>query len=296
MKSDLTSLPARVASPHHNSGPPMQDHCDTLSNTGVASAARSGARGSAILRLASVGVLALGAGTVMSSQARAAALDPAQFNSIAAACAPGISGEVLRSVAVKESHFEPFALHNNTKSATRIAVDPKSAAALAQKWIAAGDSVDLGLMQINSKNLVPLGLTLTEAFDPCKSIAAGAAVLHAAYARGATFAQEQAALLIALSRYNTGGPLNGVVNGYVQDVLATGLQEKATTVPQPNSGPARGQAPPSWDMWANAAYARTNGADWLVLPPQGSPSSPTGTAAEVSNQPIPISLSPRRSP
>jgi hypothetical protein len=44
-----------------------------------------------------------------------------------------------------------------------------------------GRSVDLGLMQVNSANLRPLGLTVADAFDPCRNMAAGARILQEGY-------------------------------------------------------------------------------------------------------------------
>ena len=93
----------------------------------------------------------------------AAVVSAEQFASLASTCAPGVSVDVLRAVASKESHFDPLALHNNTKKFTRLAKDSQAAAALAQSWITAGDSEDVGLMQINAPNLPRLGLTVAQA-------------------------------------------------------------------------------------------------------------------------------------
>jgi type IV secretion system protein VirB1 len=70
----------------------------------------------------------------------------------------------------------------------------------AAQRIAAGHSVDLGLMQINSGNLGLLGLTLGDAFTACKSVAAAAR------------------LLTLFSKYNTGSPTRGI--GYATRVMA----------------------------------------------------------------------------
>lgn len=45
--------------------------------------------------------------------------------------------------------------------------------------ISAGRRVDLGLAQINSKNLGWLGLSVEAAFDSCQNLAAAARVLQA---------------------------------------------------------------------------------------------------------------------
>lgn len=78
-------------------------------------------------------------------------------------------------------------------------------------------------MQVNSHNLYRLGVTLTEAFDPCKNIALGSRV----YLEGVNhinslenaFPSSFAHMQGALSLYNTGNPWKGFANGYVGRVM-----------------------------------------------------------------------------
>jgi type IV secretion system protein VirB1 len=123
-------------------------------------------------------------------------------------------------------------------------------------------------MQINSANLPALGMTVTDALDPCSSLAGGAAVLRAAYGGGSTQAEQQAALLMALSRYNTGTPFEGIMNGYVHTVLEnTGKGVEAPSVPPPATHASNFfdlNAPPSWNVSAAGAYAQLHGASWIV--------------------------------
>ncbi|MGC9271898.1 transglycosylase SLT domain-containing protein, partial [Acidiphilium sp.] len=92
---------------------------------------------------------------------------------------------------------------------------------IARHLIAAGHSVDLGLMQINSANLTRFGLTLRSAFNPCASLSAAGLLLARDYQPAESPGTDQAALQIAFSRYNTGSPVQGFQNGYVQRVVAT---------------------------------------------------------------------------
>lgn len=177
-------------------------------------------------------------------------------------------------MAAKESHFEPLALHNNTLKITRVAADVKAGKALAERWIAAGNSVDIGLMQINSPNLVPLGLSLEQALEPCGSLAAASTVLQEAYSRGASQAEQQAALLIMLSRYNTGRSLNGLVNGYVAEVVAAAAKNEVPKVTAAVEHQPVVLKVESWDVWENAADARLHGANWIV---DLQPSAPTAS-------------------
>jgi len=139
---------------------------------------------------------------------------------LATQCAPTVAPETLLSVVQVESRFEPLAIGVN--GAPRILVAPTSAdeaVTKAAELIAAGRSVDLGLAQINSKNLSWLGLSLREVFEPCANLRAAARVLQDGYVRSdAPHVGDQWALKTALSYYNTGHPVRGLNNGYVGKV------------------------------------------------------------------------------
>jgi type IV secretion system protein VirB1 len=154
-------------------------------------------------------------------------LPAAVFISLASSCAPSVAPETLAAVAETESHLDPLAIHDNTERRSYQPGDTASAIGLAHRLIAEGHSVDLGLMQINSGNSGWLGLTVEDAFEPCRSIAAGAAVLT------------------AYSRYNTGSPLRGFANHYVARVLIADrqLREEPAATPRPNDPPPSPSAP-----------------------------------------------------
>jgi soluble lytic murein transglycosylase-like protein len=84
---------------------------------------------------------------------------------LAAACQHSVEPVMIVGIAQHESGLDPARVHLN-----------------------ADGSGDFGLMQINSRNFAWLGLDERTALDPCRSIAAAAAVLT------------------ALSRYNSGSP------------------------------------------------------------------------------------------
>ena len=175
--------------------------------------------------------------------------------------------QTLAAVARTESGLDPWALHNNTTGVSETPASAQAALADAWAWVGQGDSVDIGLMQINSANLSALGMTARTALDPCASLAGrGAAVLQAAYGGGTTNADSQVALLEALSRYNTGSPLKGIMNGYVRTVMANA---DSAALPAPlgvkaRTPPVDPNAPPSWDISATGAYAQSHGAAWLI--------------------------------
>lgn len=221
--------------------------------------------------------------------ARAAPLSSADFTALAARCAPSVPPGLLRGVARTESDLDPWALHDNTTGTTEH--PPTLAIALvdADAWTQRGDSVDLGLMQINAANLPALSMTVRGALDPCASAAGGAAILRAAYGGGNTSADQQAALLMALSRYNTGSPFQGILNGYARHVIANGNAGPAALPPLalPTVAAADPNAPPSWNIWATAAYAQAHGAPWLIPLSQAAP-PPAQAQKPQAGRPAPI--------
>ncbi len=127
-------------------------------------------------------------------------------------------------------------------------------------------SVDLGLGQVNSGNLASLGLSVADALDPCKNLAAAAKILSAGYITASqTQADPQQALRTALSRYNTGDPARGFANGYVGKVErsaqyvvpAISVATAATETPAGPTAPVQPvqsqTLPPSWDAFGMAS-------------------------------------------
>lgn len=134
---------------------------------------------------------------------------------LAAQCAPGVAPETLLSLAHTESRFDPLAIGVNGGKNPPSVTTAADAAITAKRYIAAGYSIDLGIAQINSANLGWLGLSVEDAFDPCRNLAAAARVLTANYATASRRFAGRAALDVALSMYNTGDPQRGYRNGYV---------------------------------------------------------------------------------
>ena len=198
------------------------------------------------------------------------ALTPSDFAPLAAHCAPDVAVTTLAAIARTESGFEPFAIHDNTSGMSEAVTTIDAAASIASRLIAAGHSVDLGLMQVNSGNLNALGLTVSDAFDACRSIGAGAAILTAGYVGGSTHAQQQAALRVAISRYNTGNAQRGFANGYVRKVEVSAEQvvpeiDIATNGSNPAGAAAIAKmpGPPGIPVAAPRADAASS---WLVWP------------------------------
>jgi type IV secretion system protein VirB1 len=132
-------------------------------------------------------------------------------------CAPGVAPEAMLSIVTVESHGDPLAINVNRVGRLH-AENPQDAVALATHWIAAGYSVDLGLAQINSHNLVPTGLSIEAAFDPCRNISAGAQILQENYSLASRGATGFDAISRTFSLYNTGNMSGGFANSYVARV------------------------------------------------------------------------------
>jgi type IV secretion system protein VirB1 len=140
------------------------------------------------------------------------------------ACAPNVAPATLEAVIRVESGGNPLALNvNGLAVQPPPARDVSDAERVAASFIARGYSVDLGLMQVNSRNLVELGLTVQQVLDPCTNIRGGATILTADYAAAArTRGDGQPALQAALSAYNTGDFYRGFANGYVAHYYGPG--------------------------------------------------------------------------
>jgi type IV secretion system protein VirB1 len=135
-------------------------------------------------------------------------------------CAPHVAAATIERVVQTESAGDIYALNVNGYGRVRTS-SPDVAVATARSLIEEGYSVDLGLMQINSRHLTQLHLTVAQAFEPCANLKAGAQILQEAYQHAASvLGPGQRALQAALSIYNTGDALRGLANGYVSQVYA----------------------------------------------------------------------------
>ncbi len=170
---------------------------------------------------------------------------------LAAACSPAVAPSTLAAVAKVESGFDPLAIAVN--GVRRKQVHPATlgeAVVTASRLLREGQSIDLGLAQINSGNLGRLGLSVERAFDACANLEASGRVLLTAYT-GAPARGDGTGLAVlqALSVYNTGRADRGFRNGYVAKVTAAAA---ALPILPTDAAPPR-PAPPAWDVFAQAA-------------------------------------------
>jgi len=136
------------------------------------------------------------------------------------ACAPFVSSNTMMAIINHESGGNAWALGVNGAHRFVKPVDYSTAVVEAKRLIAKGASVDMGLMQVNSRTMVNLGLTVEQVYDPCSNVYAGGVVLTRNYVKASEqFPDPQSALQAALSAYNTGNFRSGFKNGYVRLVL-----------------------------------------------------------------------------
>lgn len=139
-------------------------------------------------------------------------------------CAPFVSSNTMLAVIQQESKGNPWAIGVNGSQRYQKANNYDEAVAESKRLIANGANIDMGLMQINSKTMVNLGLTVEQVFDPCTNSYAGGVVLTRNYVQASKIHQnDQAALQAALSAYNTGNFSKGFKNGYVKSVVKHAL-------------------------------------------------------------------------
>jgi type IV secretion system protein VirB1 len=137
------------------------------------------------------------------------------------ACALNVHPATLERIIGVESGGNPYALHIDHYDGPQPGnIDNAEVAAmLAKFYIAAGFNVDIGEMQVNSRNLGALGYSVEDALDPCKNIAAGGIILSSFYTSAVQqYGEGQRALQAAISAYNTGSFWKGFENGYVARV------------------------------------------------------------------------------
>lgn len=197
-----------------------------------------------------------------------------EFLALAQQCAPAVAPQTLAAIIRTESGFNPLAIGiNSGASLPKQPTTHAQAVATAKTLIAAGHNIDLGLGQINVKNLSWLGLSVEDALRPCPNIAGAARILERNYAAARPkHGTEQAALLASLSAYNTGNEQRGFANGYVGKVVsAAGAPIPATIKVPALDSSAAAALPAGLSVTAKASKAK---------PATPTPAAPATAVAE----------------
>lgn len=174
------------------------------------------------------------------------------------ACATHVHPDTMARILHAENNGgNPLAVHVNHYDGRQPQPDTlEDAAAITRHFIQLGYTVDLGLAQINSRNLIELGTTVEEMLsaDQCRNVAAGGAILAANYVKAAEkMGEGQAALGAAISAYNTGDWAKGYANGYVGRVMGSEVHLAAAATPAVPPPPDPYSAPTA--VYVNERYA-----------------------------------------
>lgn len=129
------------------------------------------------------------------------------------ACTPGVHPITAAAIVQQESAGNPWALYDNTGKQSYRPKSQREAAEIALRLIGQGHSVDIGLAQINSKNLPRLNLTVEQVLDPCTNLQASSRILKEGYERAGN-------LPGALSAYNTGKTDSSIGEKYAAKVFS----------------------------------------------------------------------------
>ncbi|PLZ01774.1 lytic transglycosylase [Burkholderia sp. WAC0059] len=144
----------------------------------------------------------------------------AAFLLLAQQCAPAVAPATMAAVVRVESDFNPYAIGVVHGHLDRQPVSLDEARATVRALDAAGWNYSVGLAQVNRANWLRAGLTPATAFDPCRNLAAGAAILQGCFEQAPrTRTQVQDALRAGLSCYASGDFSTGYRTGYVQRVV-----------------------------------------------------------------------------
>src|SRR3546814_4476699 len=108
-------------------------------------------------------------------------LPAAVIMGLAAQCAPSVAPATIAAIVQTESQGFEWAINVNGLGRKIVPTSREQAVALARHYIGKGHSVDLGLGQINSRNMKALGMTWDNVFDTCTNIAAAGALLPGNY-------------------------------------------------------------------------------------------------------------------
>jgi type IV secretion system protein VirB1 len=176
---------------------------------------------------------------------------PPNMEALLQACAPTVHPATMARIVYVESRGRPFAIADGGPTGLPWSIrqhlvkshfpeTKAEAEALANRLIDAGHVIGVGLAQVSSRNLASRGLTVADALEPCLNLRAGGEILTEFYA--AALARHpgdpQRALIAAISAYNTGDFIAGVLNGYVRQVLTVEAIALRGPVPEQQSNQA----------------------------------------------------------
>ena len=144
-------------------------------------------------------------------------MDYQDLNDIAKLCSSNVHPQTIMEIAKTESNLNQFAVNVNGIDKSFKITKLGDALEVIELAKSKDKTFDVGLMQINSRNLDRFGIKPIDAFEPCLNIRIGGIIISEFYKTALRQTNDpQVALQQALSAYNTGSLINGFSNGYVE--------------------------------------------------------------------------------
>ncbi len=136
-------------------------------------------------------------------------------------CAPHVAVSTMLAIIKTESRFNTWAINLNRGHHLRYSA---KSVIQAMAWVdyleAHNYDFDVGLGQVNIRNVHKYGYKAREALDPCINLRIAGQILQRNYHQARKVsANSKEALYKAISAYNTGNYHSGFHNGYVQKVV-----------------------------------------------------------------------------
>lgn len=147
------------------------------------------------------------------------------FLEIAQQCAPKAEAAELAAIVSVESGFNPLIIRINSDKA--LASQPQTKAEAIEIATALqidSQDADLGLGGLSLRSIGQLGLTISDAFDPCKNLAASAQLLANYYASARAGSNDDPKAYALWTYFGRGDPEPGRIVGY--DRIIAGAQAK----------------------------------------------------------------------
>lgn len=137
-------------------------------------------------------------------------------------CSPNVAANTMLAIIKTESNSFPWSIGLNIKG-KRLFSQPANFNQ-AVKWVNYLEqnkyNFDVGLAQVNIKNIHKFGYKAQDLLDPCTNLKVSSSILHKNYNQARlNSSNSYEALLKALSAYNTGNYSSGFTNGYVNKVI-----------------------------------------------------------------------------
>lgn len=147
-------------------------------------------------------------------------------------CAPNVAYSTIRAIVKTESNFNLYALNLNKGYKLRFQAHNKAQAIHWADYLEEHHyNFDVGLAQINIKNIHTYGYHAKDLFNPCTNLHLADLILQKDYVKAKQNSNtSQEALRKTISSYNTGNFYSGFHNGYVYKVYLNAKHEKNTSV------------------------------------------------------------------